>query len=227
MLIEVPAVLTSLQLASFLGALKDAAWVDGRLTAGPQSAEVKDNLQADAADATVLRLSDEVLRALEVNELFLSAALPRHVFPPIFSRYESGMKFGAHVDNAVRQIPGTPHRLRTDLSATLFLTDPADYDGGELMIEDSFGTHSVKLAAGNMVLYPSSSLHLVQPITRGRRLAAVFWMQSMVRDSGQRSLLFDLDQSIQHLRPAGSLEDPGWIRLTSCYHNLLRRWADL
>jgi PKHD-type hydroxylase len=227
MLIEVPAVLTSHQLATFRSVLADAAWVDGRLTAGPQSAEVKDNLQADAADATVRRLSDEVLRALEINPLFLSAALPRHVFPPIFSRYEPGMKFGAHVDNAVRQIPGTPHRLRTDLSATLFLSDPSEYDGGELMIEDSFGAHSVKLAAGNMVLYPSSSLHLVKPITRGRRLAAVFWMQSMVRDAGERSLLFDIDQSIQHLRPPGSLDDPGWIRLTACYHNLLRRWADL
>jgi PKHD-type hydroxylase len=144
----------------------------------------------------------------------------------MFSRYEPGMKFGAHVDNAVRQVPGTPHRLRTDLSCTLFLSDPAEYDGGELMIEDSYGTHSVKLPAGHMVLYPSSSLHLVAEITRGARIAGVFWLQSMVKDLGERALLFDLDQSIQQLAPAHA-DDPALVRLTACYHNLLRRWAEL
>jgi PKHD-type hydroxylase len=226
MLIEIPSVLSAARLPAFRRELDQAAWVDGRLTAGPQSGKVKDNLQADAADPIVRRLQDEVLRALEQNGRFLSAALPRHVFPPLFSRYQGGMGFGAHVDNAVRQLPGTAQRLRTDLSATLFLSEPCEYDGGELMIEDSFGAHSVKLAAGHMVLYPSSSLHLVTPVTRGRREAVVFWLQSMVKDPGERALLFDLDQSIQHLTPKEP-NDPALIRLTGCYHNLLRKWAEL
>lgn len=226
MLIEIPSVLSADRLSAFRQELDGAPWIDGKLTAGIQSRRAKDNLQADSADPVVRRLADEVLRSLERNALFLSAALPRHVFPPIFSRYETGMKFGAHVDNAIRQVPGTAHRLRTDLSATLFLSEPTDYDGGELMIEDSFGTHSVKLAAGQMILYPASSLHLVSEITRGSRVAAVFWLQSMVKDLGERSLLFDLDQSIQHLTPSNP-DDPAMIRLTACYHNLLRRWSEL
>jgi len=218
MLIEIPMVLPAARLASFRRELAEANWADGRLTAGPQSASVKNNLQTSGGP-----LAEEVLRALEQNGLFLSAALPRHVFPPLFSRYEIGMGFGAHVDNAIRQLPGTARRLRTDLSATLFLNDPEDYDGGELMIEDSFGSHSVKLPAGHMVLYPSSSLHLVTPVTRGHRLAGVFWLQSMVKDAGERALLFDMDQSIQHLER----NSPAQIRLTACYHNLLRKWAEL
>lgn len=226
MLITIPSVISPDRLPAFRRELEAAPWEDGKRTAGIQSGKVKDNLQADAADPTVRRLADEVLRALEQNPLFLSAALPRHVFPPIFSRYNIGMKFGAHVDNAVRQYPGTANRLRTDLSATLFLSEPDEYDGGELVIEDSYGTHSVKLPAGHMVLYPSSSLHLVTEITRGARVAAVFWLQSMVKDMGERALLFDLDQSIQHLTPANP-GDPALIRLTACYHNLLRRWTEL
>jgi PKHD-type hydroxylase len=226
MLIEIPSVLPADRLAAFRRELAAAPWLDGRLTAGAQSGKVKDNLQADSADPAVQRLADEVLRALERNGLFLSAALPRHVFPPIFSRYGAGMKFGAHVDNAIRALPGGGQRLRTDLSATLFLSDPAEYDGGELMIEDSYGTHAVKLPAGHMVLYPSTSLHLVTEITRGERVAAVFWLQSLVKDSGERALLFDLDQSIQHLTPK-TPDDPALVRLTGCYHNLLRRWAEI
>jgi PKHD-type hydroxylase len=226
MLIEIPSVLSADRLAVLRQELDDVRWIDGILTAGIQSGKVKDNLQADAADPVVRRLADELLRRLEQSGRFLSAALPRHVFPPIFSRYEIGMKFGAHVDNAIRQLPGTAQRLRTDLSATLFLSDPADYDGGELMIEDSFGTHSVKLAAGHMILYPSSSLHQVSQITGGSRVAAVFWLQSMVKDPGERSLLFDLDQSIQHLTPSNP-DDPALIRLTACYHNILRRWTEI
>jgi PKHD-type hydroxylase len=166
------------------------------------------------------------LRALERSALFVSAALPRHVYPPLFNRYESGMSFGAHVDNAVRQIPGTPHRLRTDLSATLFLNEPDEYDGGELVIEDTYGPQSVKLAAGDLVVYSADSVHRVLPVTRGARTAAFFWMQSMVRDDGARTLLHELDTSIRALTYAGT---PGesLIRLTACYHNLLRRWADL
>jgi PKHD-type hydroxylase len=226
MLITVPSVIPSDRLPAFRRELEVAAWEDGKRTAGSQSGKVKENLQAKATDPTVRRLADEVLRSLEHNPLFVSAALPRHVFPPIFSRYDTGMKFGAHVDNAVRQLPGTPHRLRTDLSATLFLSNPEDYDGGDLVIEDSYGTHSVKLPAGHMVLYPSSSLHLVNEITRGSRVAAVFWLQSMVRDVGERALLFDLDQAIQHLTPSNP-GDPALTRLTACYHNLLRRWTEL
>ena len=226
MLIEIPSVLSSDQLPAFRRELAAAPWVDGKLTAGIQSGKVKRNEQADAADPTVKRLGDEVLQALERNGLFLSAALPRHVFPPMFSRYSTGMKFGAHVDNAIRPLPGTGQRLRTDLSATLFLSDPDEYDGGELMIEDHYGTHSVKLPAGHMVLYPSTSLHLVSEITRGERVAAVFWLQSLVKDAGERALLFDLDQSIQHLTP-NNTDDPAMIRLTASYHNLLRRWSEL
>jgi len=226
MLIEIPSVLSADRLPAFRRELAAAPWVDGKLTAGVQSGKVKENQQADAADPVVRRLGDEVLQALERNGLFLSAALPRHVFPPMFSRYTPGMKFGVHVDNAIRPVPGTGQRLRTDISATLFLSDPDEYDGGELMIEDSYGTQSIKLPAGHMVLYPSTSLHLVSEITRGERVAAVFWLQSLVKDTGERALLFDLDQSIQHLTPANA-EDPALIRLTACYHNLLRRWSEL
>ncbi len=226
MLIEIPAVLAADRLPAFRRELESAPWLDGKLTAGVQSGKVKENEQADPAHPGVRGLSDEILAALERNGRFLSAALPHHVFPPIFSRYSAGMKFGAHVDNAVRPLPGTGQRLRTDLSATLFLSDPDEYDGGELLIEDSYGTHSVKLPAGHMVLYPSTSLHLVTEITRGQRVAAVFWLQSLVKDMGERALLFDMDQSIQHLTPQLP-DDLAMVRLTACYHNLLRRWTEL
>ena len=221
MLITIPSLLRPDQAEEFRLELDQSVWTDGRRTAGPQSGKVKDNLQADCPP-----LSDRLLRILERNPLFLSAALPRHVFPPLFSRYEVGMGFGAHVDNAIRQLPGTARRLRTDLSATLFLSGPDSYDGGELEIEDHYGVQSVKLAAGDMVLYPSDSLHRVQPVTRGARVAAVFWLQSLVRDNAERALLFDMDQSLQALQEE-TAEHPALLRLTACYHNLLRRWAEL
>jgi PKHD-type hydroxylase len=167
-----------------------------------------------------------ILTALQNNFLFMAAALPLKVFPPLFNRYQEGQSFGAHVDNAVRQITGTPHRVRTDLSATLFLASPEEYDGGELSVEDTYGLHNVKLPAGHLILYPATSLHHVRPVTRGARLASFFWIQSMVRDDGQRTLLFDLDMAIQRI--GGEVPDhPSVIQLTSVYHNLLRRWADV
>jgi PKHD-type hydroxylase len=226
MLAHIPGLLTQDQVMAMRARLNGAAFGDGRITAGHQSAQVKSNLQLPQNDATARELSDEVLRALERNPLFISATLPRHVYPPLFNRYEAGMHFGAHVDNAVRQIPGTPLRLRADISATLFLSAPEEYEGGELIIEDSYGEHSVKLAAGDLVVYPSSSVHRVLAVTRGTRTAAFFWIQSMVRDDGNRRLLYELDTSIRELtRVEGSHETS--VRLTACYHNLLRRWGEL
>jgi PKHD-type hydroxylase len=167
-----------------------------------------------------------ILAALENNPLFMAAALPLKVFPPLFNRYQEGQSFGNHVDNAIRQVTGTPHRVRTDLSATLFFSNPDEYDGGELVIEDTYGVHSVKLPAGHLILYPASSLHHVRPITRGARLASFFWIQSMVRDDGERTILFDLDVAIQLLM-SDVPEHPSVVELTSLYHNLLRRWADV
>jgi PKHD-type hydroxylase len=225
MLVVIPEILDLDRLARCREHLARADWQDGRITAGPQSAQVKVNQQLLETDPAARDMSDLVLQALEQSPLFLSAALPRHVFPPLFNRYGPGMSFGAHIDNAIRQVPGTAHRLRTDLSATLFLSDPADYEGGELMVDDAYGAHAVKLAAGDMVLYPASSLHRVMPVTRGVRLAAFFWIQSMVRDDGERTLLFDLDGAIQ--RVATLTDDPAVVQLTGLYHNLLRRWAEL
>ena len=226
MITRIASVLSQDELAALRAGLDQGAWDDGRLTAGFQSAQVKTNLQLPPGDPVAREASDIVLRALERNPLFVSATLPRHVYPPLFNRYGPGMSFGNHVDNAVRQIPGTPHRLRTDVSATLFLSGPEEYEGGELVIEDTFGSHSVKLAAGDLVVYPSSSLHRVQPVTRGTRAAAFFWIQSMVRDDGDRTLLFELDAAIGALTERGS-DRNSVVRLTNCYHNLLRRWAEL
>jgi PKHD-type hydroxylase len=206
--------------------LERAPWVDGRITAGHQSAQVKDNLQIPEGCPEHRALGDLVLAALERCPLFISAVLPLKVFPPLFNRYDPGMTFGAHVDNAIRIVPGNGARIRTDVSCTLFLSDPASYDGGELIVEDTYGEHRVKLAAGDAVIYPATSLHRVAPITRGARLASFFWVQSMVRDDGQRGLLFDLDMAINRARgdlPAGHAAP---VELTSVYHNLLRRWAD-
>jgi PKHD-type hydroxylase len=200
--------------------------VDGRVTAGYQSARAKHNLQIleDAPEAR--EMGETIVRALEKNELFVSASLPARVFPPLFNRYEPGMTFGAHVDGAIRQIAGTPLRVRTDLSATLFVSPPDDYEGGELVIEDAYGAHSAKLPAGDMILYPATSLHRVNPVSRGVRLASFFWIQSMVRDDGGRTLLFDLDMAINAVNRA--LPDhQAVVALTSCYHNLLRRWSAL
>jgi PKHD-type hydroxylase len=226
MIVRVPAVLDAAQLAALREQLRAAPWQDGRMSAGHQSALVKHNLQLPQDSAVARAASETVVRALERNALFISAALPRHVYPPLFNCYEAGMGFGDHVDNAVRQIPGTHHRLRIDVSGTLFLSAPADYDGGELVIEDTFGTHSVKLDAGDLVLYSASSRHSVAPVTRGARLAAFFWVQSMVCDDADRSLLFELDSAIRQLTAADAAHEP-LLQLTACYHNLLRRWAQL
>ena len=225
MLLQVPKVLTSTEVSHCLDVMARAPWVDGRITAGHQSARAKHNQQIAEGSGEARDLGQLVVAALERSPLFITAALPRRIFPPLFNRYEIGMTFGAHVDNAIRQISGTPVSVRTDLSATLFLSHPDDYDGGELVVEDTFGTHAVKLPAGDMILYPATSLHRVNPITRGVRLASFFWIQSMVRDDGQRSLLFDLDMAINRL--GSDLPDhPSVVALTSCYHNLLRRWSD-
>jgi PKHD-type hydroxylase len=226
MLVSIPQVLGAEDLAAVGSRLAGAAWQDGRLTAGYQSAQAKRNLQLPQSDRVAREAGDIVLRALERSALFVSATLPRHVYPPLFNRYESGMSFDAHIDNAVRQLPGTQHRLRTDVSATLFLTPPHEYDGGELIVEDTYGAHSVKLPAGDMVVYPASSVHRVQAVTRGTRVAAFFWVQSMVREDAARTLLFELDTAVRQLT-AGDADRDGLVRLTGCYHNLLRRWAEL
>jgi PKHD-type hydroxylase len=223
-LLQIPDVLTVEQVAHARERLERADWVDGRVTAGHQSARAKDNLQVPENHPVARELGDIILSALQRNPLFISAALPLRVFPPLFNRYQGGQSFGNHVDNAVRQNAAV--RIRTDLSATLFLAAPQEYDGGELVIEDTYGVHSVKLDAGHMVLYPSSSLHHVQPVTRGARIASFFWIQSMLRDDGERTLLFDLDTAIQRLT-LDVPDHPAVTQLTSVYHNLLRRWADV
>jgi PKHD-type hydroxylase len=226
MLISIPDLLTADQVAQARERLDAADWADGRVTAGHQSARVKRNLQLPEDHPAAEDLGRMILSALQASQLFVSAALPFKVFPPLFNRYEGGQSFGSHVDNAIRQVPGTPHRVRTDLSATLFLRDPEEYEGGELCVEDTYGVHRVKLSAGDMVLYPSTSLHHVTPETRGSRLASFFWIQSLVRDDGQRTLLFDLDTAIQRLT-VDVPDHPAAVQLTGVYHNLLRQWAEL
>ena len=225
MLLHIPRVLTESQIACGRALLEQAKWVDGRATAGHLSARAKHNLQVAEGTPEARELGEVVVTALERTPLFMSAALPLRVFPPLFNRYEPGMTFGAHVDNAIRQVAGSPLRVRTDLSATLFLSAPEEYDGGDLVVDDTYGAHSVKLPAGDLILYPATSLHRVQPVTRGVRLASIFWVQSMVRDDGERGLLFDLDMAIGQVSEAQP-DHPGVVALTSCYHNLLRRWAD-
>ena len=226
MLIQVPNVLTLEQVANARRLLNQAEWVDGRVTAGHQSAQAKDNVQIPEGHPAAREVGATILSALGQNPLFITAALPLHVFPPLFNRYSGGQSFGSHVDNSIRTVPGTSHRIRTDLSATLFLSAPDEYDGGELMIEDTYGVHSVKLNAGSLVLYPSTSLHHVKPVTRGARVCAFFWLQSMVRDDGDRTLLFDLDAAIRTLNQ-GSPDHPVAVSLTGVYHNLLRKWAEV
>ncbi|HEX3674017.1 MAG TPA: Fe2+-dependent dioxygenase [Rhizomicrobium sp.] len=224
MLIRIPTLLSPDDLAQCRARLANAAWVDGRVTAGPQSAKVKENLQLPEDSAEARELGGMVLASLERSPIFISAALPRAVFPPLFNRYEPGMGFGAHVDNAIRQVGNTPHRIRTDISATLFISEPDEYDGGELIVEDTYGAHSVKLAAGDMVLYPSSSLHRVAPVTRGARVASFFWIQSLVQEDSERTLLFELDRAIAEIGPVAP-DHPALVRLTACYHNLVRKWT--
>ena len=224
MLLHVESVLTPEQVTQCREALSAQDWVDGKVTAGAQSALAKRNLQV-AQDAPAAReLGDLILGALGRNPAFVSAALPLRVFPPLFNRYDAGMGFDTHVDNAIRF--AGPVRFRTDLSMTLFLTDPDDYDGGELIVEDVYGEHAVKLPAGDMILYPASSLHRVAPITRGSRWSSFFWAQSMVRSDEQRSLLHDLDNSIQALTTKVGQGDPQVVALAGTYNNLLRMWAD-
>jgi PKHD-type hydroxylase len=226
MLLPIPDVLTADQVLRSRQLLDQAEWVDGRVTAGHQSERAKDNMQLPEGSPAARELGGMVLSALEQNALFISAALPSRVFPPLFNRYQGGQEFGTHVDNAIRQVTGTPHRIRTDLSATLFLSGPDEYEGGELVVEDTYGTHSVKLPAGHLILYPATSLHHVRPVTRGTRIASFFWIQSLIRDDGERTLLFDLDVGIQRLNSEGQAQAAA-VQLTGVYHNLLRRWAEV
>lgn len=227
MLLHVANVLTAEEVAHCRARLDAAEWADGRITAGYQSAKAKHNLQLPDDHPVARELGALILDKLQRHPTFMAGALPCRIFPPLFNRYGQGQSFGFHVDNAVRfPRTGDDRRpLRTDLSATLFLAQPEDYDGGELVIEDSFGTHSVKLPAGDLILYPASSLHQVTPVTRGERIASFFWLQSLVRDEGERRLLFDLDVSIQNLTQSNA-EHPALVQLVGVYHNLLRRWAE-
>jgi len=226
-LISIPQVLSKDEVGRCREVMDAAEWVDGRGTAGPQSGSVKRNMQLPEGSAAARQLGEMVLAALSRSALFISAAIPLKIFPPLFNRYGVGQHFGTHVDGAIRAVPGTPVRIRTDLSVTLFLAEPEEYDGGELTVEDRYGTHEVKLPAGDMVLYPATSLHHVKPVTRGVRVASFFWLQSMVRDDGARALLFDLDETIQELSAERGVEDAACVRLTGIYHNLIRAWADV
>ncbi len=223
MLLQIPEILSENQVKEFREILAKANWIDGKATAGHMSAEVKNNSQLSEESGENQILGRKVVEALEKNPLFISAALPNKVFPPLFNRYETGQNFGTHIDNAIR-IAGNGFKVRTDLSATLFLSDPEEYEGGELVIEDTYGMHKIKLPAGHMILYPASSLHFVNPVLSGTRLASFFWVESMVRDDSARTILFDLDNSIRQLNH----HNPGHetlAQLTGIYHNLLRRWA--
>lgn len=223
-MIHIPNVLTAAEIARCREVMERAAWVDGRVTAGHQSAQVKFNLQLPENAPEARELGDMVLDALGRSNLFMSAVLPKQVFPPLFNRYDAGMTFGAHVDNAVRA--GNGARIRTDVSSTLFISGPEDYDGGELVVQDTYGEHTVKLPAGDMIVYPATSLHNVTPITRGSRIASFFWTQSMIRDESRRSLLFDMDMAIIKLG-RDHPDHASNVELTAVYHNLLRQWAEL
>ena len=227
MLICVPDVLNKTEVAEFRGVMDDSAWEDGRSTAGAQSAMVKNNEQLPPNGDLSRHLGERVIKSLAANPLFISAAIPRHIFPPLFNRYGIGQHFGVHVDNAVRGDHLTGMRIRTDLSVTLFLSEPEEYDGGELVVEDYYGSHEVKLPAGHLVLYPATSLHTVTPITRGARMASFFWLQSMVRDTHARSMIFDLDNAIQELVHRLGRNDAEVVKLTGLYHNLIRYWAEV
>jgi len=226
MLIAIPDVLDADGVARLRALIDAADWVDGNVTSGPQAALAKRNQQLPEDAPGTREAAGIVLEALGRSPVFFAAALPLKVFPPLFNRYAGGQDFGLHVDNAIRIQRGTEFRIRSDLSATLFLEDPDTYDGGELVIEDQFGPQTVKLPAGHLVLYPASSLHRVTPVTRGVRTASFFWLQSMVRDDGERRTLFELDGAIQSVAATQGQGDPAVVRLTGIYHNLLRRWAD-
>jgi PKHD-type hydroxylase len=227
MMIQIPAVLTVAQVAEVRRLVEAAEWIDGNATSGPQAALAKRNRQLREDSAAGKRAGEIVLDALGSNALFMAAALPAKVWPPLFNRYGGGEQFGVHVDNAVRLKRGGVERLRSDLSATLFLSDPESYEGGELTVEDTYGAHAVKLAAGDLILYPASSLHHVTPVTRGERLASFFWVQSMIRDDAQRRVLFDLDVAVQRLAGELGQAHASVVALTGTYHNLLRMWAEV
>lgn len=227
MMLQIPQVLTKDQVAECRAILDAGPWVDGNLTSGHQAARAKTNEQLPQDSDAARTVGAAILKALEANPLFVSAALPQVILPPMFNRYGEGMGFKDHVDNAIRRDPVTGQRLRTDLSATLFLAEPDDYDGGELVVNDLFGDHVVKLEAGDMILYPSSSLHHVTPVTRGVRTASFFWIQSLIRDDAKRTMLLEMDVAIQRLARQVEADDPGILSLTGVYHNLLRQWAEV
>jgi len=231
MLIVIPEVFTKAQVRELRAALDGAEWVDGKVTAGHQSAQAKQNSQIPEGHPVAQKVGDQILKALGSHPLFRSAALPLKVFPPLFNRYAGGQTFGTHVDNAIRTHAASGGRIRTDLSCTLFFSEPDEYDGGELVVEDTYGSKSVKLPAGDMVVYPSTSLHHVTPVTRGARVSSFFWVQSMIRQDAQRTLLFDLDTAIQRLGASPNAADEpvkaSTVQLTGVYHNLLRQWAEM
>jgi PKHD-type hydroxylase len=226
MMIAIPDLLSKAEVERVRAIVDAGEWVDGNVTSGPQAALAKNNMQLSEESDASSRAGRIVLDALGKAPLFIAAALPLKIFPPLFNRYQGGEAFGTHIDNAVRIHRGSAFRVRSDLSATLFLAEPDSYEGGELLVEGNFGAGAVKLAAGDLLLYPASSLHRVEPVTSGVRVASFFWIQSMVRDDGARAILFDLDQSIQAIAADRGHADKEVIRLTGIYHNLLRRWAD-
>lgn len=226
MLLHIPGLFDADELARIREALEGADWADGKVTAGYQSAKAKHNLQLPEGHALAKEIGTALIDRLWKTPCFMSAALPHKVFPPLINCYRDGGNFGFHIDNALRQPKGSPERVRTDLSSTLFLSEPESYDGGELVIQDTYGVQQIKLAAGDMVLYPGTSLHKVNPVTRGQRYAAFFWTQSLVRDDSQRALLFEMDNAIQQLT-ADVPDHPSLLQLTGTYHNLLRRWAEV
>jgi len=225
MLLAIPNVLSPEQVAEARKILDAAEWIDGRATAGHQGARVKDNQQLPVDSPVARQVGEMIVRALGQNALFVSAALPLHILPPMFNRYTGGQNFGTHVDGSIRSLPNG-HRIRTDLSCTLFFAGPEEYDGGELVVEDTYGSKSVKLPAGHLVLYPSTSLHHVTPVTRGTRLCSFFWLQSMIREDAKRSLLFDMDVAIQRFGSENATH-PSVVSLTGIYHNLIRQWTEM
>ncbi|WAT30328.1 Fe2+-dependent dioxygenase [Pseudomonas sp. GXZC] len=226
MLIEIPALLSASEVENTVATLLNQPWVDGKATAGQRSAMAKNNRQLSEDSPVALRIGEQILARLSDNALFMSAALPKRIYPPLFNRYSGGEAFDWHIDNAIRGIKGVRERVRTDISATLFLAEPASYDGGELVIRDTFGEHAVKLPAGHLLIYPGSSLHKINPVTRGERIASFFWIESLVREDSQRQLLLDMDVAIQTLTVQDA-DHHALLQLSGAYHNLLRRWSDV
>lgn len=227
MLLHIPEVFTKAEVRALRERLDAGPWADGNMTSGHQSATAKRNLQLPEDSAEAKEMSALIVQALNANPMFVAAALPHTIFPPLFNRYEGGGEFGLHVDNAIRQQRGGPIRIRSDLSATLFLSEPEDYDGGELIVEEMYGRQSIRLPAGDLVLYPSKSLHRVTPVTRGARVSSFMWLQSLVRDDGDREMLFRLDVATQRVAADKGPKDQAVIELTGVYHNLLRRWSEV